>query len=206
MIPRIMKCQAERFGPERDILLQRVENSVLDVGCGGGAYLRHYTNAHSIVALEPVLEMHADIRRVAKEVGISNEHLELLPLTIQEFVDMQSQTSKKTQFDWIIMGNVLCEVPNPITTLESVKLLTKPGGYVYFSEHEGAKSGTWARLIQDIINPMWTIVSGGCNCNRDSLKMIYSIFEEKDWEFAVWEYPDVQVALGPSFLGLARKK
>jgi SAM-dependent methyltransferase len=201
-----MKCHAERFGPERDALLQRVENRVLDVGCGGGAYLRHYTKATTIVALEPVVEMHANIRRVAKEVGIPNESLEILPLTIQEYVDVQSETSDKAQFDWIIMGNVLCEVPNPITALQSVKLLTKPRGHVYFSEHEGAKAGTWARLIQDIINPMWTIVSGGCNCNRDTLRMIYSCLEEKDWEFVVWEYPHVQIAMGPSFLGLARKK
>jgi SAM-dependent methyltransferase len=209
-----MRCHAETFGPERDTLLQRVDNRVLDVGCGGGAYLRHCTKATTIVALEPVVEMHATIRRVAEEAGISDEKLEILPLTIQEYVEynMRSETGDAAtpppQFDWILVGNVLCEVPHPISTaLQSIKLLTKPGGgHVYFSEHVGARPGTWARLFQDTINPVWTKVSGGCNCNRDTLNVIHSCLEEKDWEFGVWEYPNVQVAMGPSFLGLARKK
>jgi 2-polyprenyl-3-methyl-5-hydroxy-6-metoxy-1,4-benzoquinol methylase len=207
MIPFIMKRQAERFGPERDILLGGImeNDEVLDIGCGGGAYLRHYTKASNIVALEPVVDMHDGIRQVAKQVGIPNKNLTILPLTLEEYVNsMQQSGMQKQQFDWIIVGNVLCEVSNPMVTLQSIKILTKPGGHVYFSEHEGATSGTWARLIQDIINPFWVTISGGCNCNRDILQMVRSSLVD-DWELAIWEYPHIQVAMGPSFLGLARK-
>ena len=205
MIPRIMKLQAVRFGPERDTLLADIQEShtVLDVGCGGGAYLRHFTKASRVVALEPVTDMHGKIRQAAREAGISKEKLTILPCTIEEYLE---QRDVQEQFDWIILGNVLCEVSNPLSTLASVDRLTKSQGHVYVSEHEGEAPGTWTRRFQNIINPWWVVVSGGCNCNRDTLYMMRSIFTSPQWEVAVWQYPHLRVGMGPSFLALCRKK
>ena len=209
MIPRIMKRQAERFQPERDTLLAGIQehHSVLDIGCGGGAYLRHYTKASKIVALEPVCEMHKKIQAVAEQVGIDKEQLTILSCTFEEYVQLQQhEPNSLVQFDWIICGNVLCEVHHQRSTLESIQLLCKSGGHVYFSEHEAAPSGTWTRRMENWINPWWVTISGGCNCNRDTLQTIRSVLNPTDWELAVWEYPHLTVALGPSFLALARKK
>ena len=209
MIPRIMKRQAERFKQERDTLLAGIKEGqrVLDVGCGGGAYLRHYSKASQVVALEPVKDMHDEIQRVAQQVGIQIKRLTILPCTIEEFVNMKQFEARNTiRFDWIILGNVLCEVPDPLSTLENVKSLCKSGGHVYFSEHEGAPSGTWARRIENFMNPWWVTVSGGCNCNRDTLQMIKSVLTPDEWQVAVWLYPHFTVAMGPSFLALTLKK
>ena len=91
MIPRIMKRQAERFSPERNELLAGIQpgDVVLDVGCGGGAYLRHFTKAARIVALEPVQAMHETISREAEQVGIERERLTILPLCIEEYLEQQ---------------------------------------------------------------------------------------------------------------------
>jgi len=208
MIPRIMKCQAKMFRRERKSLLAGIEQgqSVLDVGCGGGAYLKHYVKASHIVALEPVVDMHDEIQSVAQEVGISNDQLTLLPCTVEDYVQQQNEDGNTAQFDWIILGNVLCEVDDQRSTLESVNTLTKSGGFVYFSEHEGAPIGTWARRMEDLMNPWWVTVSGGCNCNRDTLQTIHSVLTRAEWEIAVWRYPTLKVGLGPSFLAWARKK
>jgi 2-polyprenyl-3-methyl-5-hydroxy-6-metoxy-1,4-benzoquinol methylase len=112
------------------------------------------------------VNMHDGIRQVAKQVGILDKNLTILPLTLEEYVNsMQQRGMQKQQFDWIIVGNVLCEVSDPIAALEGIKILTKPGGHVYFSEHEGAASGTWVRRVQDMFNPVWVKVTDGCNCN-----------------------------------------
>jgi len=37
--------------------------------------------------------------------------------------------------DWIILGNVLCSLPEPEKQLRLLDGLLKPGGRVYFSEH-----------------------------------------------------------------------
>ena len=37
--------------------------------------------------------------------------------------------------DWIILGNVLCELPEPEQQLRLLDSLLKPGGRVIFSEH-----------------------------------------------------------------------
>lgn len=208
MIPRIMKRQAENFQPERDTLLAGIHEGhcVLDVGCGGGAYLRHYTKASKIVALEPVQEMHKVIESVATQSQIDKEQLTILPCTIEEYAQLQQDELNPVKFDWIICGNVLCEVHDQRSTLESIQLLCKSGGHVYFSEHEGAPSGTWSRRMENWINPWWMTISGGCNCNRDTLQTIRSVLNPTDWELAVWKYPHMTVFLGPSFLALARKK
>lgn len=207
MIPRIMKRQAERFRPERNELLAiQPGDYILDVGCGGGAYLRHYTNAARIVALEPVQAMHDVISREAEQVGIQRERLTILPVCVEEYLEQQ-QSDEMIQFDWIILGNVLCEVENQISTLQCVDRLCKSrGGHVYLSEHVGSPRGTWSRRFQSMINPWWRTISGGCNCNRDTLQSIQAVFDTSAWDIAVWHYPNVTVALGPSFLALARKK
>jgi ubiquinone/menaquinone biosynthesis C-methylase UbiE len=205
MIPRIMKRQAERFLPERNELLAGIQpgDVVLDVGCGGGAYLRHYTKASRIVALEPVQAMHHTISKTAEQVGIERQRLTILPFCIEEYIEQH----KSVQFDWIILGNVLCEVENQISTLQCVDRLCKSkGGHVYVSEHVGSPLGTCSRRFQSMINPWWKTISGGCNCNRDTLESIQAVFDTRTWDLAVWHYPHVNVALGPSFLAMARKK
>ena len=74
-------------------------------------------------------------------------------------------------FDWVILGNVLCEVPDPVAVVAHIDRLLKPGGKVYFSEHVAHPTGTWARALQDAVNPWWCVVSDGCHCNRPTTWM-----------------------------------
>jgi hypothetical protein len=74
---------------------------------------------------------------------------------------------------------------------------------VYFSEHIGARRGSWLRRLQNFINPAWRHCGGGCNCNRDSLECLNSV---KNWEVISWEYSRFQACFGSFVLGLAVKK
>lgn len=66
------------------------------------------------------------------------------------------------QFDRIILGNVLCEVDDPVSFLKTVDTLLKPGGRVYFSEH--VLDSGWRRTLQELVSPWWALVSDGCHC------------------------------------------
>jgi SAM-dependent methyltransferase len=214
MIPRIMDRVGTEFQTERSILLQGLHGRVLDLGSGGGAYLDYCQDADEVVAVEPVTSMHSKI--AAR--GVKNS---LRSLTIvQSLGDVPGcrtssssgpdgmSLSSSSSFDWIILGNVLCEVPTVSTTLHQVHRLLKPGGHVYFSEHIAQPKGTWQRCFQELINPFWRHVAGGCNCNHDSLDAIYkcSSSGKQGWDVVSWMYPHMSVCLGPFVLGLAQKK
>jgi SAM-dependent methyltransferase len=190
LIPRIMSAVDKEFHQERATLLAGVSGKVLDVGSGGGAYLRYCQGADEVVAVEPIQAMHPKILQAGKD---------LKKLSIVKSLD---DLDENDCFEWVIFGNVLCEVPHVQDTVRRVDKFLKLGGRVYFSEHIGRPRGTWQRSYQDFINPVWKHIGGGCNCNRDSLSILQS---QSNWDVVSWTYDHVQVAMGPFALGLALK-
>ena len=202
MIPRIMENVAKKCSEEREILLSDIgENDrVLDVGSGGGAYLRHCSKAKAVVALEPVAAMHDKIRTSAEKARIESNRLTILAEDVETY--LKNNPEEVGTFDWAILGNVLCEVKCQKSTLAAVKNALRVGGHAYFSEHLGCQPGSLSRKLQDWFNPMWVIVSGGCHCNRDTLTEIQSV---RGWEVIWWQYEGMKVCMGPFVIGLAKK-
>lgn len=159
----------EKFKPEREHLLADCtgDSRALDVGSGGGAYMQYLQKASHIVALEPVEQMHATIRKTAESYGIRSDRLEVFAMDVETYLRERFKNPEKDAFDWVILGNVLCEVEDQASTLDAVNLLLRPGtGRVYFSEHVACCAGSWKRRFQEIINPLWRVVSGSCNMQR----------------------------------------
>jgi SAM-dependent methyltransferase len=210
MISKICGKLDTTMKPERTHLLSHVHGRVLDVGCGSGAYMPYlYPKARTIVALEPMVELHPRIQTSAAQVASTcnnnsqaniDDRLQIYALNIEEY-----ETTKwdGIPFDWIILGNVLCEVSNVERTIQTVHRLLKINGHVYFSEHVACPRGTWTRTIQDWINPYWHTISNGCNINHDSLEIIQSM---QQWNVIWWRYKHFCVGLGPMVLGLAQKQ
>jgi len=74
-----------------------------------------------------------------------------------------------------VLGNVLCEVPvDQKAFLLDLDRRLKPGGRIVFLEHVKSSNPVVASF-QDLINPAFTVIAGGCNCNRDSLHALKSI-------------------------------
>jgi SAM-dependent methyltransferase len=198
IIPRIMATVAKTTHNQRQLLLQHVSGRVLDVGSGGGGYLPFLSGkASHVVCLEPLKECHSTIRAGATQAGFEDYQVTIVPDGIDEYA------SKATtdRFDWIILGNVLCEVNDLESALASVHQLLKPGGHVYFCEHIASPSGTILRRFQNMYNPLWNRISGGCNCNRDTLHALEGM---QNWDIVSWEL-GLKVLSNRMVMGLARK-
>jgi len=208
LITSVMKEVAELFGDDRKELLKsiRPDDLILDLGAGSGYYLQLLTNAGArskdmrVVALEPVSNFHDNYRRLAEDAGLQREQVEVYASDIESFV--QDHPLRRATFDWVILGNVMCEVDDQHSTLRCINALLKPGGHVYFSEHIGSPRGTWQRKFQDWFNPIWNTAGAGCNCNRDSLENLRSM---PDWQVISWNCKGFNVAMGAFVLGLAIK-
>jgi SAM-dependent methyltransferase len=199
MIPMMMKRMKSKTLNQRKLLLQHLKGRVLDVGSGGGAYFSLFKDkASHVVALEPVSKMHDTIRYEAQKACFHDFQITISTQTVEEYAS--SHPTEK--FDWVILGNVLCEVENQKSTLEAISRLLLEGGHVYFSEHLAAHPSTFTRNFQNFINPWWRRVSGGCNCNRDSL---HALEEMADWDVISWQMNNLKVFSVPIVMGLARK-
>jgi SAM-dependent methyltransferase len=112
-------AEAKRTGLLRHI---RIPDGLrlLDVGCGGGRFLRI---AKKLGAIEQGVEPSAYAADVAKKQGLNVFHG-----TIEDFAAHTENT-----FDIITANHVVEHVPDPVKTLETMKKLLAPGGFIWIS-------------------------------------------------------------------------
>jgi len=142
----------------RRTLLERARGEVLELGAGTGGNLNLYPSSVSrLVLSEPDRHMREALRRklaARPDVQVLDAPAEALPVP--------SQT-----FDTVVATLVLCSVVDPGRVVSEILRVLRPGGSFLFLEHIAAPAGTWTRLAQGAIEPVWRRISGGCHLTRD---------------------------------------
>lgn len=224
-LPPVFTLLERRLRNQRTLLLQHVKGRVLDVGAGSGHYLRRLLKKSSVthvVALEPLESLRKGClepllqEKTSSSSSYSSDEtndrvlqdfqITIRGETLEEYARLH-QATRQARFDWILLGNVLCEVANVQEALEAVDTLLAPGGFVYFSEHVASPEGTWMRTCQHLMVPWWKVISGGCHCNRDSLLALQGMAASAgSWQVVSWQFDKVRVGGGPMVMGLCRKE
>ena len=138
----------------REKLAAGARGRVLDVGCGTGRNLPLFPAGAKVVGLDPARDSLRRARRRAPGVALVRASAEALPF-------------RDGAFDTVVSGLVFCSVPDPARGLSEVKRVLAPGGELRMLEHVRSTSRLGARW-QDLIQPLWTWVAGGCHPNRDT--------------------------------------
>jgi len=73
--------------------------------------------------------------------------------------------------DTAVVVYALCTIPEPQTALAEIHRILKPGGRLVFLEHGQAEPGL-RRGIQNRLNRVWGALAGGCNLNRDPIRLV----------------------------------
>ena len=127
----------------------------LDIGCGSGRNLPLYPAGVLVVGVDPGWHNLLRARRRAPHVPLVRASAEALPF-------------KDGVFHTVVSGLVFCSVPDPMKGLAEVKrVLHARDGALRMLEHVRATSPFRARL-QDLVQPAWTWIAGGCHPNRDT--------------------------------------
>eukprot|EP00808_Paulinella_micropora_P030073 g69069.t1 len=199
-----MKKVDEMFFDVRSELLKGLKGDVLDVGCGEGSYLNYYgTHADKIknlVLLEPNKHLHIQLQDNVDACRRDYPKFKDVKVTVTGNFLKDFPASDNGRFDWVILGNVLCEVPDQAEALKQVDRLLKPGGRVFFSEHVACQPKTWARLVQELLAPWWLKVSDGCHITRCTLDAIQA---QQGWSSIHYSFG--MSRLLPFEVGLAAK-
>ncbi|WDL98365.1 class I SAM-dependent methyltransferase [Alicyclobacillus sp. ALC3] len=81
------------------------------------------------------------------------------------------------EFDTVVTSLVLCSVDRVDQVLREIHRVLKPTGQYLFLEHVKHDAPV-PSLLQNVVNPLWKRVGGGCHLNRDiHLNLVQSPFK-----------------------------
>ena len=144
--------------------LREARGDVLEIGAGTGINLEAYPREGitRLVLTEPDPAMSRQIEGKRADAPIDPEVVE---------ASGERLPFDDASFDTVVGTLVLCEPRDPGAVIAEVARVLKPGGRYLFLEHVRSEDPKLARS-QDRWAPTWRVVSGGCNCNRSTLRTI----------------------------------
>jgi len=154
--------ERRELAPRRARLLSGLTGTVVDVGAGTGANLRHFRHAERVILVEPDRYMRA---RLSSRLGESS-----VPVEVSD-ADAEHLPLPDGTADAVVFTLVLCSVPDQRLALLEARRVLKPGGTLAVLEHVRGQ-GRAARW-QDRLDGLWgRCVAPGCHINRNTVASI----------------------------------
>jgi ubiquinone/menaquinone biosynthesis C-methylase UbiE len=161
VMPRFINCACgtKPIMKQREKVVPLARGTVLEIGIGTGLNLPLYDASvvDRVIGLDPSEESW-------KLAGERAAHLDFEV----EFIGLPGEEIPldDASVDTVLVTFSLCTIPDPVTALEGMARVLRPGGSLIFCEH-GKSPDSSVRKSQDKINPFWRRFAGGCNLNRD---------------------------------------
>ncbi len=163
------------YGERREHLISPLRGRILEIGPGAGTNLAYLSAGAEWIGIEPNEYMHPYIRRQAAQLGRTID----LRATPAEALDVPDGS-----VDAVIGTLVLCSVHDPQRVLREIMRVLRPGGQFVFIEHVASQPGSSRRRVQDLTQPMVTLLADGCHPNRETLQSIERVgFRDLDVDY-----------------------
>lgn len=161
ILPRFIRCACgtKPIMKQREKVVPHAHGTVLEIGIGSGLNLPYYdaSKVDRLIGLDPseaswalAAEKAAGLDFEVEFIGLPGEQIPL----------------DENSVDSIVVTYSLCTIPDPVTALQGMARVLRPGGEMVFCEHGKAPDAKVAKW-QDRVNPAWRVIGGGCNLNRD---------------------------------------
>jgi ubiquinone/menaquinone biosynthesis C-methylase UbiE len=146
------------LGRWRRWLVGGTRGRTLELGAGTGRDLQLYPAGQPLIALDPHPGNIATALRRAPWVPHVRARAEALPF-------------RDGVFDTVVSSLVFCSVDDPAAGLAEIRRVLRPGGRLRMMEHVRSSRRLWGWL-QDVGQPTWTWLTGGCRPNRDTERLV----------------------------------
>nr|XP_042903355.1 methyltransferase-like protein 7A [Parasteatoda tepidariorum] len=134
---------------------------ILEIGIGPGSNLRFYPENSNLTALDvnpSFIEIFNKNKKYYPQISFKR--------TVLNFGEDMKDINDSS-FDVVISTHTLCSVKNVELVIKEVKRVLKTGGKYIFMEHVVFPKNEGGYLIQNLMDPLWPILFGGCHVNRD---------------------------------------
>jgi SAM-dependent methyltransferase len=158
--PAMALLERGRLGAWRRATLRDPKGRALEVGCGTGRNLPLYPPGTRVVATDPDLVVLRRARSRDPSVPFVAARAEALPFATDAF-------------DSAVSTFVFCSVDEPAAGLAELGRVLRSDGALHMMEHVRSENRALAWL-QDRVQPLWTVLSGGCRPNRDTVAEVRS--------------------------------
>jgi len=156
-------CSQKPSMKQREKIIPLASGNVLEIGVGSGLNLPFYTSKiNTLIAIDPSIELW-------KRTLVNTQQL---PFNFQ-FIEASAENipAISNSFDCVVITYTLCTIPNLNKAFSEIKRVLKPTGKLLFCEH-GKAPEKGIQKYQNIVNPVWKRVGGGCNLNRNIPNLI----------------------------------
>lgn len=152
-------CSQKPSMRQREKIVPQANGNVLEIGIGSGLNLPYYSKANikHLTAIDPSEELwnrnSLNTQKLPFEFEFIKAFAENIPLD-------------NNCFDTVVITYTICTIPNLNKAFTEIRRVLKPTGKLLFCEHGKAPDKVVQRY-QNILNPLWKSIGGGCNLNRD---------------------------------------
>ena len=168
ILPKVLNCAcgSKPFNYQRNKIVPLADGVVLDIGIGSGLNIPFYnkTKIKYLYGLDPSKELLNIAKSFAKEERFEIEFLECGA----EDIPLPDKT-----IDTVLITYTMCTIPDVTLSNSEIMRVLKDDGKLLFCEH-GLAPDTSVAKWQNIINPVWNKIAGGCNLNRNIPELITS--------------------------------
>ncbi|MHB1148349.1 MAG: class I SAM-dependent methyltransferase [Lutibacter sp.] len=152
-------CKQKSSMKQREKIIPLASGNVLEIGIGSGLNLPFYDKkkVNHLTAIEPSKNLWKknsfDINTLGFEFDFMEAFAENIP-------------AENNSFDTVVITYALCTIQDTDKAFDEIKRVLKREGKLLFCEHGKAPDKEIVRR-QNILNPFWKKIGGGCNLNRD---------------------------------------
>ena len=143
---------------QREKIIPLASGNVLEIGVGSGLNLSFYTSkVKTLTTIDPSEELWK-----RKQINTKD-----LPFDFKFIIaSAESIPKPDNSFDCVVITYTLCTIPNLKMAFSEIKRVLKPNGKLLFCEH-GKAPEKGIQKYQNMVNPVWKRIGGGCNLNRN---------------------------------------
>jgi ubiquinone/menaquinone biosynthesis C-methylase UbiE len=161
ILPKLINwaCTQKPHMLQREKVIPLATGNVLEIGIGSGLNLSMYNgeNVNHLTAIDPSKEIWNKNVFDMKNLNFDFEFIEAFAENIPQ---------DNNSFDTVVITYTLCTIPDLNKAFEEIRRVLKPSGKLLFCEHGKAPDNSIQKW-QNVLNPFWKQLGGGCNLNRD---------------------------------------